>query len=122
MKKKLPLLAAILVVFVALAVAGGTNEGKGPSDGNTPGMLRPYVLVGGVLYTVSPDGGNIVLDYEPAQSDWAGTLTAQVKGSEMPTQDGESNFCEAGSPYVFCEEGIAVRRGAGWYVYVPAGE
>ena len=119
MKKKWLALAAGLTLFVVLAVLGGTNKGDNLPDGSAPGMLRPYVLVDGVLYTIPPVK-NQILGYEPAETDWAGKLTSQVKGSEMPTQDGESNCFQAGTPYVFCEEGIAVKRDAAWYVYVPA--
>ncbi len=118
MKGKWLALAAVLALFVVLAILGGTNKGDDLPDGSAPGLLRPYVLVDGVLYTI-PSVKNQVLGYEPAEADWAGRLTSQVKGSEMPTQDGESNCLEVGTPYVFCEEGIAAMRDAAWYVYVP---
>lgn len=121
MKKKLLVLTVVVLVFAAAALATGGFETGGPAaDSATPNARVPSLLVNGVLYQISPDPDDY-LQTEPGTADYLGSVSTRVPLSQMPTRDGESNTHAVGTPYVACEQGIAVQEeGGGWRVFVPA--
>jgi len=46
-----------------------------------------------------------------------GTITAEVDSSEIPTENGQSNFGCFGSEYAYCYEGIVVMINSEWQYF-----
>ncbi len=121
MKKKLLVLAAVVLVFAAVALAtGGFDLSKEPVfEDHAPNVMVPSLMVDGVLYRISPVPDEH-LETAPDPVDYLGAVTASVPLSQMPTRDGESNTHEVGTPFAACEKGIAVLQAGAWRVFVPA--
>lgn len=41
-------------------------------------------------------------------SEILGTITSSIAGTQIPTQNGESNFSYKGAPYVYRDDGLVV--------------
>lgn len=124
MKKKLLVLAAVVMVFAAVAlVTDGFDVSKpvvAPAA-DAPDVKVLSLMVNGILYQISPNQDDY-LENEPDPADLVGTVTSQVPLSRMPTQDGESNCWPVGAAIAVCEKGIAVQQDGAWRILVPAEE
>ena len=74
---------------------------------------RPMIMVDGVIYL---DTGK-QMPVEMEESAFLGTITSSVDGSEMPTQNGESNFGCEGAPYAYLDDGLAVLLDNEWVFF-----
>ena len=120
MKKKLLVLAAVVLVFAAMAFAtGGFDLNRElVQEGHTPNAMIPSLMVDGVLYRISPVPDDF-LETAPDPADYLGAVTASIPLSQMPDRDGESNIQKAGTPFAACEKGIAVLQDGAWQIFVP---
>ncbi|MBR4905858.1 MAG: right-handed parallel beta-helix repeat-containing protein, partial [Clostridia bacterium] len=80
----------------------------------TPDALTPAIQVKDELY---------VLYFEPItveapdESEMTGYITSVVPISEWPTEDGQANFGEVGTPYALTREGLLVLFGSEWRLF-----
>lgn len=80
----------------------------------TPDALTPAIKVKDELY---------VLYFEPItveaphESEITGYITSVVPISEWPTEDGQANFGEVGTPYALTREGLLVLFGSEWRLF-----
>ena len=120
MKKKLLILAAVVLVFAAVAFAtGGFDLSRELAfEDHAPNAMVPSLMVDGVLYRISPVPDDF-LETAPDPADYLGTVTASIPLSQMPARDGESNTHQAGTPFAACEKGIAVLQDGAWRIFVP---
>lgn len=97
----------ILIFACLLTLTGCGREAARPTD------RRPMILHDGVLYL---DTGKAM----PAEIDPSaiiGEINSTVKQSEIPTEDGQSNFGCVGSLYAMCEGGLAVMVYNEWHLF-----
>jgi len=74
---------------------------------------RPMIMVEGEIYM---DTGK-QMTAEMDDSAFLGTITSSVDGTEMPTQNGESNFGCEGAQYAFYEDGLVVMLQDKWVFF-----
>ena len=74
---------------------------------------RPMVMVDGVIFLDT--GKEMVVEMD--ESAFLGTITSSVDGSEMPTQNGESNFGSEGAPYAYLDDGLVVLLNNEWVFF-----
>ncbi|MCL2108234.1 MAG: peptidylprolyl isomerase [Oscillospiraceae bacterium] len=88
-----------------------------PPEPNPPNAAVPAIVVDGVYYRISENvRGN--LNIEVDEADYLGRTTSTVPTSEIPTENGQSNCVETGTPYVEYEGGIALLMSDGnWYLF-----
>ena len=98
---------------IALACCLTLLIGCSPTEPAEKWDRRPMVMVDGVIFL---DTGK-ELAVEIAESAILGTITSSVDGSEMPTQNGESNFGSEGAPYAYLDDGLVVLLNNEWVFF-----
>ncbi len=106
--KKLAVLITALACVTALLAGCGTEP-----EEETTWDRRPMVMAGGQLYL---DTGRQVAA-EIDSSAILGTVTSQVDGSEVPAEDGQSNFGCMGAEYAYYEDGLVVKINNEWQFF-----
>ena len=106
-----------LVCTAGLLLAGC---GQAEPSGTELHDRRPMVMVNGQLYL---DTGKEILE-EIAEEEILGEIVSSVPQTEIPSQEGQSNFGCEGSPYASYEEDIALCIDGTWYWFeaLPQGE
>jgi hypothetical protein len=104
------ILCSVLILFLITTISAcGNKEVKEK-------MLWdriPMIMVEGHLYL---DTGKKML-VEIDDSAIIGTITSEVDGSEIPTQNGQSNFGCVGAEYAYCDDGIVVMINNEWQFF-----
>ena len=101
------LCAAALVCCLTMLI------GCSPAEPDEKWDRRPMIMVDGVIYLDT--GKEMAVEME--ESAFLGTITSSVDGSEMPTQNGESNFGGEGAPYAYLDEGLVVLLNHEWVFF-----
>ncbi len=125
------LLCVALVLSAALGAAGCEKieqtgqqervfipeaEERLSGDGGQQAALsdrKPMIMIEGELYL---DTGR-AMPAEMAPSEILGTITSNVPSSELPTEDGQSNFNCIGAEYARSEDGIALKLNQQWWYF-----
>ena len=81
-----------------------------------PNALVPAIRWNGTLYAKY---GESPLAGEIDESAIAGYVTAVVPQSQFPTEDGQANFGEVGTPYALTDTGLVVRYNNEWHLFEP---
>jgi hypothetical protein len=92
--------ALILGTFYLLGIVGCFQNEKeeGLSD------RRPMIMVNDKIYMDT--GKEIAVEIDASAV--LGLITSSVKSTEIPTQNGESNFGNEGAQYAFFDDGLIV--------------
>lgn len=77
----------------------------------TPNALTPAIQVNRELYVLYMETLSFVA---PDESEIIGYVTSVVPRSEWPTEDGQANFGEVGTPYALTADGLFVLYGNEW--------
>lgn len=99
-----PAVCLLLCVIISACLLGGCAN-QSPAD------LRPMVCVEGVLYVDT--GKAVPVEIDPSAI--LGTIGSSVDSSEIPTENGQSNFGSVGAEYAFCEDYLVVMLNDEWY-------
>lgn len=99
----------ILCIFYLFGIAGCFVNEKEESLYDR----RPMIMVNDKIYM---DTGNEI-PVEIDASAILGTITSSVKNTEIPTQNGESNFGNVGAQYAFYREGLVVLLQNEWIFF-----
>ena len=78
-----------------------------------PNAMRPMLRVDGILYL---DTGREVQS-KVDNNQIVGTILSSVDASDIPAQNGESNFGSIGAEYAYHEDGIIVRLNDKWFFF-----
>ncbi len=106
MKKALYFMA--LAAIVIILMAGCTQ-----SEPAEKWDRRPMLMVEGTIYL---DTGK-QMPVEIVDSAILGVIASSVDSSEMPAQNGESNFGCEGAPYAYLDDGLAVLLNNEWVFF-----
>ena len=101
------------VIVLALLLLTGC---AGEAIPEMPNTMPPSVMIEGVLYQST--GRQLPGEVDPSAI--AGSIAGVVPGSELPTEDYQSNCGEVGMNYAFVEEGLAVLLANEWTLFEPA--
>lgn len=74
---------------------------------------RPMLMVNGEIYMDT--GKQMSADFDDMTM--LGSITSSIGQSEMPKQNGESNFGLVGAPYLYWDDGLAVKLNDKWYYF-----
>lgn len=89
--KKITLLTIILIIIVLITVGCSNTTKESPletnTDAETPNTMPPSIMVDGELYFSTGEE----MPIEPGESAIK-TVTSVIKGTELPSKDGEINF------------------------------
>lgn len=116
--KKYPRVVIIAAVALAAVLITGCAVNRAAIATPSPAGLiekwdrRPMVMVDGQLYM---DTGEELAQID--ESAIAGVITSSVDGTEVPAQNGESNFGMIGADYAFHEDGLAVKLDDKWFFF-----
>ena len=116
--KKVMIVGIVLIFLVSSLTLVGCGKNAGSEDTpDAPNMQVPCIIHQGVVYRITDEW---IPDTEIDESAIAGEITSVVRGSELPTQNGEANFGKIGMPYALVSKGLAVRIGNAWQLFVQA--
>lgn len=104
------ILSSVLILFLSIAI---TAYGNKEVEEKMLWDRIPMVMVEEHLYL---DTGEKML-VEIDDSSIIDTITSEVDGSEIPTQNGQSNFGCVGAEYAYCDEGIVVMINNEWQFF-----
>ncbi len=79
----------------------------------TPNALVPSIMYNGEIYRTT--GKQIPAEVD--ESAYVGKITSTVPLSEMPTEEGQANFGEIGTPYAVTSDGVVVLMNNEWTVF-----
>jgi hypothetical protein len=98
---------------VVLACCFLMTAGCSPNEPAEKWDRRPMVMVEGVIYMDT--GKEMVVEIE--DSAILGTIASSVEGSEMPAQNGQSNFGCEGASYAYLDDGLVVLLENEWVFF-----
>lgn len=108
MKKNLSFLVLILFFTLTITTCGNMEvEEKMLSD------RIPMIMVEEHLYLDTGEKISVEID----DMDIIGNITSEVAGSEIPTQNGQSNFGCVGSEYAYFDDGIVIMINNEWQYF-----
>ncbi|MBQ6236138.1 MAG: right-handed parallel beta-helix repeat-containing protein [Clostridia bacterium] len=84
-----------------------------PRPSEDPNALVPAIRVNGEMYVIT----EFETVAEPDESEIIGYITSVVPISEWPTEDGQANFCEVGTPYAVTQDGLFVLYDNEWRLF-----
>ncbi|MCL2079912.1 MAG: hypothetical protein FWH17_08760 [Oscillospiraceae bacterium] len=89
------------------------------AEPNAPNAMPPAIMVNDILYRISenPEGRNLNIEVDKA--DYLGMVTSSIPLSEMPTENGQSNCVQAGTPYIEHGNGIGLFMAENWVLFKP---
>ena len=132
MKKTLAIILCLTMVLLVCSACGDKapagTDGEKSANGD---VLNPNaVTVGGMLPEVASDGklmvdgvvyveSNVVISEYVGEMDQMDTITSSVDLTEIPTEDGQSNFECIGAPYTPYENGLVVFLDDTWIYFMP---
>ena len=104
------LFRALLLLLCPLLLAGCREPA------NTPNVLVPALVYDGVLYRST----GWQCPGEVDESAILGTVQDCVPLSEWPTEEGQANFGEPGTPFAQTSSGFVVLLDREWTIFAPA--
>lgn len=102
--------AAFITILACMAAL---LTGCGAAQEETKWDRRPMVMVEGQLYLDA--GRQVAAEIDPSAI--LGTITSEVDGSEVPAEDGQSNFGCTGAEYAYYEDGLVVKINNEWQFF-----
>ncbi|MCL2638311.1 MAG: hypothetical protein FWD48_08050 [Oscillospiraceae bacterium] len=119
--KALAVLFSLLLIFSA---CGETADVEAPvihvpdtpDYPPAPNARRPAIIVNDVIYLIM-----VEIDIEIDESDYLGRTTSVVHLSEVPTENGQSNYVAEGTPYAEYEDGIVLLIAGKWMLFEAYG-
>lgn len=108
MKKNLSFLVLIIFFIITITACGNKEV-----EEKMLGDRIPMIMVEEHLYLDTGEKMPVEID------DMAiiGNITSEVAGSEIPTQNGQSNFGCVGSEYAYFDDGIAIMINNEWQYF-----
>jgi hypothetical protein len=103
---------AILLALSLILTACGEPE-PDPITPAAPNARQPSIMVDDVYYFISGINANVEID----ESDYLGKITSTVPLSEIPVENGHSNFVAVGTPYAEYENGIIALIEGKWVIF-----
>jgi hypothetical protein len=108
MKKILSFLVLVLFFIITITACGNKEV-----EGKMLGDRIPMIMVEEYLYLYTGEKIPVEIDDKAI----IGNITSEVAGSEIPTQNGQSNFGCVGSEYAYFDDGIAVMINNEWQYF-----
>lgn len=100
------------VIIMLALIIGGCSRNTVPQSPNT---MPPSVMVDGIIYQST--GKQLPGEVDPSAI--AGSIAEILPGSELPSQDYQSNCGEVGMNYAFVEDGLVVLLANEWTLFEP---
>ncbi|AOT68967.1 lipoprotein [Geosporobacter ferrireducens] len=104
------ILSLVLILFLIIAITACGNK---EVEEKMLWDRIPMVMVEEQLYLDTGEKMPVEID----DSAIIGTITSEVDGSEIPTQNGQSNFGCVGAAYAYCDDGIVVMINNEWQFF-----
>jgi hypothetical protein len=108
MKKNLSFLVLVLFFIITITACGNKEV-----EEKMLGDRIPMIMVEEYLYLDTGEKIPVEIDDKAI----IGNITSEVAGSEIPTQNGQSNFGCVGSEYAYFDDGIAVMINNEWQYF-----
>ena len=99
------------IIVLSLLLAGCAKE----PEPETPNTMPPSVMIEGQLYQTT--GRQMPGEVDPSVIK---ELSETVPPTQLPCEDGQSNWGEATVKYAFVEDGLVVLLGNEWTLFMPA--
>jgi hypothetical protein len=106
----------VLVFAFALSLVGCGSSSTATE--NNLGDRRPMIMVDDKIYL---DTGKL-MTVEIAESEILGTITSSGDSTEIPKENGESNFGFEGAQYAYLDDGLVVMLQDGWVFFEQEAE
>ena len=100
-----------IILLLTLVVTGCSNN----TAPQAPNTMPPSVMIDGVLYQST--GKQMPGEVDPSAI--AGSIAEIVPGSELPSQDFQSNCGQVGMNYAFTADGLVVLLSNEWTLFEP---
>lgn len=109
------IIAVILVLFCILGLIGCGNSDSGADESSSEQWdLIPMVMIDGVLYLDTGHRSNV----QDRSDTMDGEITSEVKGSERPSADDQSNFGTGyGYQYGETEGTVEIYINGNWMIF-----